>query len=124
MRISIPIRLVSLANLSKHWRVRHGYTKAAKEATRAAILADRKRFASMKGATGYTIAFVCHGTRIRDRDNLTSALKPIRDEICVWLGVEDSERYGIVEFPPPEWGRSGGAPSVDVEILRKRQEEA
>jgi hypothetical protein len=113
--LNVPVKLVSLANTHTHWRTRHSYTKHARDTTAKVIQYEGGGLRVLAGGDSYKISFVCHGTGITDRDNLASALKPIRDEVCKWLGVDDSELSGRVAFDPPEWGDQK-KPSVDVRI--------
>lgn len=121
MTLNIPIKLVSLAN-SRHWRERATYSGNARGVTAKVIHFEHDDLKAVMGADSYKITFVCHGTRIRDDDNLASAVKPIRDEVCVWLGIDDGRR-APAEFRVT-WGRKGGAPSVDVEIAAERKDGA
>ena len=82
MTITIPIRLVSVANVREHWGKRAGRTKAHRNAGR---LFCRH--------LGFPLPVTVRITRIAPRplddDNLRSACKALRDGIADALGVDD-----------------------------------
>ena len=80
--ILIPIRTRG-SNAREHWQQRHRRVKAERRMTIFALL----------GEEGPSIPCTVVLTRLSsgtlDDDNLTHALKGVRDEIAAWLGVDD-----------------------------------
>jgi hypothetical protein len=100
--ITVPIKLVSLANARMHWRKRAALAKEQRRSTRLVLRPDR--------VYGVDIPCVVTITRIAPRqlddDNLAISGKHVRDEIAAWLGADDKPGSGI------EWryGQRKGEP--------------
>lgn len=58
---------------------------------------------------------IAHLPRFLDDDNLTASLKPVRDELADWLGVDDADPRVRWECGQVE---SHGTPGVTVRIER------
>lgn len=85
--LELPIKTVSEINRHEHWRARHNRVKSQR----------REVSAEWKNAVkGRRVALPCKvfltriGAKELDSDNLTSALKAIRDEVASLLNVDDS----------------------------------
>lgn len=106
MRISIPLRTVSGMNVREHPMARHRRVKKEREAL--AWLLNGKKAPALPVVVTMTRLAPSSGL---DDDNLASAMKPVRDEIAKWLGVDD--RDPRVRWVPAQrrapWG-------VEVEI--------
>ncbi len=120
LRFSIPIRLVSLANVRMHWAVKsklakgqrllgEGMAKAAlgKKVTDASIIG------AMEGLWPYRVKITRVGKRKMDSDNLAISAKHVRDGIADALGVNDGDESKITWSYAQEIGKEY---SVKVEI--------
>lgn len=103
IRVELPIKIVSVANLREHWSTR---------AARAKL--HRGTASTMLHAWGppvlpVTVTMTRVGARTLDTDNLSSGCKAARDGIADWLGVDDADprvtwiyaqtkgkRYGLI----------------------------
>lgn len=110
VRFHIPIRLVSLPNARKHWRVLSDLVRYQREMTTVAM----SEVPMPRGPWIVTLTRV--GPRMLDDDNLAAACKHVRDQIAQRLaGGEVGQRDG------PEWftwhyAQERGTYGVDVEI--------
>lgn len=85
--ILIPIRTERGQNAREHWRVRAKRVKREREDT-AWFLRGKA-----KPSIPCTVLLTrCAPSNGLDDDNLAGALKSVRDEISVWLGVDDKLR--------------------------------
>ena len=88
--ISVPIRTVPGMNVRESWRARARRVKAERHAV-AWLL---------KSAPKPPIPCTVRLTRVApsagvDDDNLTGAVKAVRDQIADWLGVDDKVRSRV-----------------------------
>ena len=83
MRVTLPLKLVSVANRREHWSVRARRARAHRQ---AAIVVPRPDF-----APPYTVTITRIGPRRLDDDNLASAAKALRDGIADRLGMDDGD---------------------------------
>jgi hypothetical protein len=88
--ISFPLRTVAGLNAREHWRARARRVKAEREAAAWAL----------HGASRPPLPLLVRLWRIApsnglDDDNLAGALKAVRDEVAVFLGVDDRDRRAV-----------------------------
>lgn len=122
-----------------HWRARHPFVKAAREAAYAATRDELRRagFALGKlhsaGRLRGSVSFVdargraypvqrvtitrCAPSDGLDRDNLGAALKPVQDGVARALGVDDRDARETVRPGPVEWERGQERGPWGVKIL-------
>jgi hypothetical protein len=124
IRIRVPIRTVSEANQREHWAVKARRVVAQRQAVAWAWLSARLAVAVPCIVTMTRIA-----PRELDDDNLRGALKAVRDEVALLLGLpaarpRKGQRWLIADDRDPrvEWhyGRHRGAPgeyAVVIEIV-------
>jgi hypothetical protein len=84
LTVQLPLRTVSGMNAREHPMARHRRVKAEREAVAW----------TLKGKPVPQLPVVVTMTRLApsnglDDDNLASAMKPVRDQIAAWLGVDD-----------------------------------
>lgn len=79
--VEIPIRIVSVANLSEHWTVKSKRTKAHRM---AAIVVPKHELPCR-------VTLLRVAPRTLDGDNLQGAFKALRDGIADRLGVADND---------------------------------
>lgn len=113
----LPIRTKSAANLREHWALKAKRVKAERDLVRLIWNSTGSRTvrASCVGKRVGRVAFVRIAPRLLDSDNLSGALKAIRDEIAACLGVSDGPHTGIAW----EYHQTKGQPgefAVGVEI--------
>jgi hypothetical protein len=87
LQIKMPIRTVSELNMREHWAAKHKRRKKQRE----------DFFVLWRQAKPPEISLPCRVTFTRFAskcldvgDNLNSAFKSLRDELCAILGVDDS----------------------------------
>ena len=85
----IAMKLPSLANSRLHWRERARVVKDQRTHV-AFTLAG-----SPRPPTPCVIHLERHGVRLLDDDNLASAFKGVRDEVALWLAVDDKPGSGV-----------------------------
>ncbi len=112
--ILIPIRTRG-SNAREHWQARHRRVKGERLHTGRALLGQSRP------EIPCTVILTRLSSGTLDDDNLTHALKGVRDEIAAWLGIDDRHsdqvryeyrqrrvargQYGVeVEFGPPVSG--------------------
>ena len=106
MKLSIPLRLPSAANLREHWSARARRVKAQRQAVAIYVLGKPRP------ALPVVVTLTRVAPRALDGDNLQSAFKAPRDEVARWLGVDDAD-------PRVTWSyaqRSGGVGRYGIEI--------
>jgi hypothetical protein len=109
VKVTIPIKAQSTANLREHWAAKH---KRVQPQRRAAALLTRPLASGLKPALVVTLTRV--SPRELDDDNLRSALKSIRDGVAVALRVDD--RTPFVRW---QYAQRRGAPheqAVEIEF--------
>ena len=112
LTISIPIKLVSVANLRMHWAVKAKLAKSH----RSRVGAFLRHEAPIPPTTPLTVVLTRIAPRRLDSDNLASAFKACRDGIADWLEVDDGNQ-GI------QWvyeQRAGGPKvyAIEVEVIK------
>lgn len=116
--VTIPIRTVSEANARGHWTARAGRTKRHRTAT---ALTLRSRVVG-RLRPPCVVSLTRIAPRSLDDDNLRGALKAVRDEVAVWLGLPTNRRGQADDSDPRvrwEYAQERGAPrqyAVRVEI--------
>lgn len=114
MKFTIPVKLVSEANLRSHWRAKANRAKfqrgQAYMAGYCAHLGEPKR--------PVVITLTRIGPRKWDSDNLAISAKAVRDGIADALGIDDGDerlewRYAQRKGRPKEY-------AVEVEIVPVR----
>jgi hypothetical protein len=106
MRVSIPLRLPSLANCRMHWRRLARLKQTQRAATRAALQGLTLPDLPLR----VTITRV--GPRRLDDDNLASAAKYVRDAIAEAVGVDDGS--ALYEW---RYAQRVGKYGVEVEVV-------
>lgn len=113
MRLHIPIRLQSLANMThKHWRLLSSITKAHKEATHYCILRHLRDTGTALPPPPLLVTITRIGKRKLDDDNLQTAAKYVRDQIAAEVGLDDGSDQYTWRYEQ----RIGKEYGVDVEI--------
>lgn len=112
LTISLPIKLVSVANLRLHWAAKAKLVKGHRTRTRAALSNE----APIPPATPLTVVLTRIAPRRLDSDNLSSAFKACRDGVADWLGVDDGHKD--IEWVYEQ--RAGGPKvyAIEVEIIK------
>lgn len=104
MRVVLPIKVVSVANLREHWSAR---------AKRANIHRSTAKMMltqwGLHPELPVTVSLTRIGSKQLDGDNLQSACKAARDGIADWLGLDDADPriiwvYAQQRGKPGEYG--------------------
>lgn len=99
MRLEIPLRLPSAANLREHWATR---ARRARAQRRAIALAWPKNGCIKPFPLEVVLTRIA--PRELDDDNLASAFKTVRDEVAAQLGVDDRDarvKWRCEQLPGP-----------------------
>lgn len=83
--VTIPVKTVSEANSSDHWRVKYRRAQSQKELVRA-MFQITETYGNI--TLPCTITLVRCGKRTMDSDNLASSLKYIRDAVAEMIIVD------------------------------------
>lgn len=114
--VTLPIRLISEANLAshEHWRERHRRAKCQRQDAARWMRALSLAYDLPVPPLVITIARLA--PRSLDSDNLAASAKHVRDGIADWLGIDDGD-------PRIEW-RYGQrkSPSYGVEVTIRRHQ--
>jgi len=111
MRVDLPIRTWSEANARLHWAAR---ARRAGEQRRVARICVRAALARQPAALPLTVTLTRLAARRLDSDNLTGALKAVRDGIADALGVDDGD--GRLEWRYAQEAAPRGRYGVRVEV--------
>ena len=84
--VTLPVRIVSVANMREHWAKKANRAKQHRIGAWAEL--RRFEFGRLIGPTTVTLTRIA--PRKLDDDNLRSAFKNIRDGVADWLGVPDN----------------------------------
>jgi hypothetical protein len=86
--VLLPLKIVSVANLSEHWTAKAKRTRLHREAARVLL---RRHSAPKAGPVTITLTRIA--SREMDGDNLQSAFKACRDGVADWLGIDDGHPW-------------------------------
>jgi len=119
MKIDIPIRTVSEANVRCHWRTKAQRAKRQREAAYMAVFAylraETKAIILPVSLRPEAVRLVRIAPRQLDCDNLQGALKAVRDGVSDALGIDD--RPGLLEWEYGQERGKVGEYGVRVELL-------
>ncbi len=86
IKVLLPIKVVSVANLREHW---------SKKAARAKIHRSTAKLMltqwGLHPELPVTVTLTRIGAKTLDDDNLRSAAKAARDGVADWLGLDDAD---------------------------------
>ncbi len=86
--VTLPLRLVSVANQREHWSKK---AKRAKAHRSAAVLMLAPRVAAYAKLARFVVTLTRIAPRALDGDNLQSAFKACRDGVADALGTSDND---------------------------------
>lgn len=86
MKIEVPIRIESVANIHEHWTARAKRAAKHKNDTWFAL-----RAAKAPHAVPCTVTLTRVAPRTLDGDNLQSGIKAARDGVALWLDTDDGD---------------------------------
>lgn len=87
MKLTIPIRIESVANIHEHWASR---AKRAREHRTDVWFALKAARAPVEVPVTITLTRIA--PRVLDTDNLASGCKAARDGVADWLMVDDGDK--------------------------------
>lgn len=82
--VTLPLRLVSLANRREHWAQRSGRAKLQRKTASWAL-----RMFTVPEPQPLDIEITRIAPRPLDSDNLAISAKHVRDGVADWLGIDD-----------------------------------
>lgn len=114
MTAEVPLRTGGGLNSREHWAVRARRVKEERSATWRALAqylgwarqASVRTHLQRGGRVQVTLVRCSPSTRPMDDDNVRGSLKAIRDEVAVWLGLDDGNpavRWEYAQQRAP-WG--------------------
>lgn len=109
MKVTVPVRAVSLANVREHWTRRSDRARAHRSAAFLSLRATK-----VAAVLPCIVLLTRVAPRALDDDNLRGALKSVRDGVADWLGIDDRDprvkwEYGQRKGPVKFY-------AVDVEV--------
>jgi len=111
----LPIKVVSEANQSEHWRVKHKRKKAQQKA----LLAYIGHVIFDADSADVTFMKLNRGGKSLDKDNLAGAFKHVQDMLARWLGVDDGDTDKVTWHYDQRPSKEAG-----IEILIRRKDGA
>lgn len=100
--VLVPIRTHSTNEKQRvHWRALRKSSKSERQAVALMLAAelDVEKVRAELGAGGVVVLLERHSPGTLDADdNLRGALKAVKDEVAVWLGVDDGVKETRVEW--------------------------
>src|SRR5574343_1888991 len=112
LTISLPIKLVSVANLRLHWAAKAKLVKGHRSRTRVALSNE----APIPPSTPLAVVLTRIAPRRLDSDNLASAFKGVRDGVADWLGVDDGHKDIQWVYEQRAAGPKGYG--IEVEVIK------
>ncbi len=115
LAFSMPVKVVSEANLREHWRTRHGRKKKQQEALRKAwsvALSESCQFVLWQ--TPCVVRLVRVGPRKLDSDNLAGSFKHVQDAIAREIGIDDGDERIKWEYAQAPVGKRAYQVRVEV----------
>ena len=113
MRIEIPVRTESEANVHDSWRARWRRARSQRGAAYFML-----RGSALETALPCAVLLTRIAPRALDDDNLRGALKAVRDGIADWLGTDDADPRVFWVYGQRRGG--AGVYAVSVEIVVQR----
>ena len=83
--VTLPLQIVSVANLREHWRARHKRSKLHRETAEMLM----RRHPRPRTDAQITITLTRTGAGRMDSDNLAGGFKAVQDGVADWLGIDD-----------------------------------
>jgi hypothetical protein len=87
IRVEVPLKLPSVANMREHHMARYRRTKAQ----RTAVAWRLKLLRDVLTPPPNVVTLIRVAPRKLDSDNLVSAFKAVRDQVAEFLGVDDGD---------------------------------
>jgi hypothetical protein len=109
-----PIKTVSEANQSEHWREKYRRKKAQQREMNAEWLRAVK---GRKVQLPCTVRFLRIGPKRLDKDNLSGCFKHLQDEVARMLGVDDGGNLVTWEYDQCAIGERSYNVKVQVRSL-------
>jgi hypothetical protein len=111
MTVTIPLRLGRGQNNREHYMARHRRQKAERTAVSWLLVSERR---PALPCAVRVVRILPRGKPLDD-DNLTGSCRAVRDEIAVWLGVDD----GCVDLVTYTAHQERGPWGVRIEVETK-----
>lgn len=110
MTVTIPVRLVSEANMREHWATKHRRKKQQQAAVKLVFLTYKVPQAPV------VVALTRIGARKLDPDNLAGSMKHVQDAVADILGVDDGDEASVRWVYQQRIGKRGEyAVEIDIE---------
>lgn len=113
-RLTVPVRVVSEANLREHWTAANRRKKEQQEAVRDVwALSPLPMWGGNWNTAGPVRVILTHFGPTMDTDNLQRALKAIRDVVADLIGIDDGDTARV------QWHyaqRSDAKPGIKIAL--------
>jgi hypothetical protein len=92
LTLELPIRLISEANNSQHWK----HKRKRRESIKEEVIAEMSNL-----LRGFPFRLPCrvtltrYGAKKMDDDNLVNSFKAVRDSVAKKLGIDDGDRNNV-----------------------------
>lgn len=113
MTVTMPIRLLSEANMREHWFVKNKRKKQQQAIVQACWISERMN--QVKWRFPLKITFTRIGARKLDSDNLAGSGKAVRDQLAKLLNVNDGDESKVTWHYAQRIGKRGEY-AVEIEI--------
>lgn len=113
MTVTMPIRLVSEANMREHWFVKNKRKKQQQAIVQACWISEGMN--RVEWRFPLKITFTRIGARRMDSDNLAGSGKAVRDELAKLLGVNDGDETKVTWHYQQRTGKRGEY-AVEIEL--------
>lgn len=107
--VSIPVRLVSEANMREHWATKHRRKKQQQGVVKLMFLTHKVPQPPV------VVAMTRVGARKLDPDNLAGSFKHVQDAMADILGVDDGDESKVTWHYAQRIGRRGEY-AVEIEV--------
>lgn len=97
VELTIPLRTVSALNSRECWQAKARRVRDERSQTLAALStgqgwqAQRRLRRALQGGRRLVVMLERQSRGVLDDDNLRGAFKGVRDEIALWLGIDDRD---------------------------------
>lgn len=89
IRVLLPIKIISEANMRCHWREKSARVKTHRNTARLLMAVEG---GPAPTSPGVVITLTRIAPRELDDDNLASGFKACRDGVADWLGIDDGSK--------------------------------
>lgn len=109
MTVTVPVRLVSEANMREHWATKHRRKKQQQSMVKLVFVSHKVPQPPV------VVAMTRIGARKLDPDNLAGSMKHVQDAVADILGVDDGDEARVRWVYQQRIGKRGEY-AVEIEL--------